>query len=212
MSREYRQFCGLARALEIVGGRWTLLIVRDLLGGPKRFTELQEGLPGIPTNVLSGRLRDLEEAAIVTRQLLAKGVAYTLTDYGRELDDTLVRLGLWGAKTMGPRRDGEFFSVHSLSLALRGAFHADKAHDGNGEYELRLDHQLLRVSIIDGQASYSSEQSDRPDVIIETDPDTMNQILTGQLSLDKARASGHLQMTGRIRSVRHFFEMFHLAQ
>lgn len=211
MSREYRQFCGLARALEILGGRWTLLIVRDLLGGPKRFTELHEGLPGIPTNVLTGRLRDLEEAGVTTRRLLSRGVAYTLTDYGRELEDALVGLGLWGAKTMGPRRDGDFFSVHSLSLALRGAFHADKAREGDRDYELRLDDQTLRVSVTGGRLSFLSERDQDPDVIIDTDPDTMNRLLTGALSLDQARATGNLQITGRVRDARRFFEIFTLA-
>lgn len=220
MTREYRQFCGLARALEILGGRWTLLIVRDLLGGPRRFTELHDGLPGIPTNVLTGRLRDLEEAGVTTRQLLPRGVAYTLTDYGRELEDTLVRLGLWGARTMGERRDGDHFSVHSLSLALRGAFRADKARDDEGHddghyaghYELRLDGQVLRVSVTGGQPSFTSERDHDPDVVIDTDPDTMNRLLTGALSLDQARAAGHLQITGRVRDVRRFFEIFSLAR
>lgn len=211
MSREYRQFCGLARALEIVGGRWTLLIVRDLLGGPKRFTELQEGLPGIPTNVLTGRLRDLEEAGIVGRRLLRKGVAYELTAYGRDLEDALVSLGLWGARKMGTRRDDDFLSVHALSLALRGAFRANKAPERDYEYELRINGEALRVSVAQGRASFGSAKNTGADVVIETDPDGMYQLLTGILSVDHAVATDRARITGSIRSARRFFEMFRLA-
>src|SRR5438105_14626994 len=102
-ARTYGQFCGLARALELVGERWALLIVRDLLVGPKRFTDLRRGLPRIPTNVLSTRLKELEHNGIVRRRLLprpASGVVYELTEHGRELEDIVLRLGLWGAATL----------------------------------------------------------------------------------------------------------------
>jgi len=114
VTRGYGQYCGLARALELVGGRWALLVVRDLLSGPKRFSELQDGLPGIPTNVLTSRLRELEEAGIVERRLLAHpggGVAYALTNYGLELEEPILGLGFWGAKTMGSPCEGDFISM-----------------------------------------------------------------------------------------------------
>ena len=104
MKRNYGQFCGVARALDIIGERWALLIVRDLLVGPKRFTDLRRGLPRIPTNVLSARLKELEMSGVLRRQLLprpAKGVGYELTDHGRGLEASLVALGLWGAKSIG---------------------------------------------------------------------------------------------------------------
>src|ERR671931_2934804 len=95
--RAYGQYCGLARAVEVVGERWALLIVRDLLVGPKRFTDLRRGLPRIPTNVLAERLRELEDAGVVRRRVLprpAGSVVYELTDYGSELEDVVMRLGL----------------------------------------------------------------------------------------------------------------------
>jgi DNA-binding HxlR family transcriptional regulator/putative sterol carrier protein len=211
VSREYRQFCGLARALEIVGGRWTLLIVRDLLSGPKRFTELQEGLPGIPTNVLTARLRELEEAGVVGRRLLPRAVGYELTDYGRDLEGALVHLGLWGARNMGVRRDDDFFSLHALSLALRGAFRPEKRQDRDNVYELRINDEALRVSIAEGKASFGSETDKSPDVVIETDPDGLYQLLTGMLSIDKAVATARVHITGSIRNARRFFDVFRLA-
>src|SRR5215207_6969550 len=97
-NRTFGQYCGLARALELVGERWALLVVRDLVLGPKRFTDLRRGLPRIPTNVLSARLRELEEAGVVRRRVLprpASSVVYELTEYGRELDEVVLPLGRW---------------------------------------------------------------------------------------------------------------------
>src|ERR1700730_15090778 len=99
--RTYADPCGLARALELVGERWALLVVRDLVLGPKRFTDLRRGIPRIPTNILSARLKELEAGCVVPPRRLprpAAGVAYELTEYGHELEDVILRLGLWGAK------------------------------------------------------------------------------------------------------------------
>src|ERR671936_950820 len=108
--RSYGQFCGLARAVEVVGERWALLIVRDLLVGPKRFTDLRRGLPRIPTNVLAERLRELEYAGVVRRRLLprpAGSVVYELTPYGQELEEAVLPLGRWGARALGEPRPDE---------------------------------------------------------------------------------------------------------
>src|SRR5579864_4500846 len=103
-SRGFGQFCGLARALELVGERWALLIIRDLLVGPRRFTDLRRGLPRIATNVLAERLKELEEGGVVRRRLLprpAASVVYELTEYGSQLEAAVTQLGLWGARAMG---------------------------------------------------------------------------------------------------------------
>src|ERR1700741_1119431 len=108
--RGYGQFCGFARALEVVGERWTMLIVRDLLVGPRRFGELERGLAGIPSNILASRLKELEVADVVRRRALAapeRGVVYELTAYGHELEDVVVALGRWGAKSLDVPRPGE---------------------------------------------------------------------------------------------------------
>src|SRR5690242_14319266 len=128
--RTYGQFCGLARALELVGERWALLIVRDLLVGPRRFTDLRQGLPRIPTNVLSERLKALEQSGIVQRRVLprpAASIVYELTAYGQQLDDVVMRLGLWGAQSLGQARDGEILTPDSMVMALRSTFRPDAA-------------------------------------------------------------------------------------
>src|SRR2546421_12326679 len=129
-TRSYGQFCGFARALELVGERWALLVVRDLVLGPKRFSELRRGLPRIPTNILSARLRELEGAGVVRRRLLprpAAGVAYELTEYGQELEDVVLRLGLWGAKSLGQPLPEDIVTTDSLGLALRATFRSEAA-------------------------------------------------------------------------------------
>ena len=103
-ARNYGEYCGLARALELVGERWGLLVIRELLPGPKRFKDLAEGLPRIPSNVLSGRLKEMEEAGIVTRRVLPRpsgAVVYDLTHYGRELEATILGLARWGTPSRG---------------------------------------------------------------------------------------------------------------
>src|SRR5438105_7395761 len=124
-ARSYGQFCGLARALELVGERWALLIVRDLLVGPRRFTDLRQGLPRIPTNVLADRLKELEQAGIVRRRVLprpAASVVYELTEYGSQLDEVVLRLGLWGAQSLGQPRPGEILTADSMVMAMRSTF------------------------------------------------------------------------------------------
>src|SRR4030088_2382201 len=131
-TRSYGQFCGFARALELVGERWALLVVRDLVLGPKRFTDLRRGLSRIPTNILSARLKELEDAGIVRRRLLprpAGGVAYELSEYGQELEDIVLRLGLWGVRSLGNPRPEDIVTMDSLILALRATFRPEAAGD-----------------------------------------------------------------------------------
>src|SRR6266536_5281850 len=123
--RAYGQFCGLAHAIEIVGERWALLIIRDLLVGPRRFTDLHQGLPKIPTNLLSTRLKELERAGVVRRRILprpAASIVYELTDYGRELEDTVLALGRWGARSLRDAAPGDIATVDSLIMAMRSTF------------------------------------------------------------------------------------------
>ena len=211
MPREYGQFCGLAHALDLVGGRWSLLIVRDLLNGPKRFKDLEDGLPGIPTNVLSTRLKELEIAGVVRRQLLprpAKGVGYELTDYGRELEASLVALGLWGAKSIG-RPAGDRISVDGLALALRGAFRGDDAAGLTRTYGLQLDGLPLRISVDGGRVSIASAPGPS-DVGLATTPAVLVALLFGQLRVDEALAGGQLTLTGSKAEARRFFKIFRL--
>ena len=214
VTRGYGQFCGLARALDLVGGRWALLVVRDLLTGPKRFTELQEGLHGIPTNVLTSRLRELEEVGIVERRVRAHpggGVDYALTEYGLELEQPVLQLGFWGAKALGPPENDDFISVDSLALALRGAFRPDKARGPKRLYEVRIDGKPLRIGVKGGKVSVpalSPEEPVEPDVVVETAPGVMSQLLTGAMDVDDAIDSGRVQLDGDRAEARRLFEMF----
>jgi DNA-binding HxlR family transcriptional regulator/putative sterol carrier protein len=214
VTRGYGQFCGLARALDLVGGRWALLVVRDLLTGPKRFTELQDGLHGIPTNVLTSRLRELEEAGIVERRVRAQpgaGVDYALTEYGLELEGPVLQLGFWGAKTMGSPCEGDFVSVDSLALALRGSFRPEKARGPQRLYELRIDGKPLRIVVKSGRVSvpaFSPEEPVEPDVVVETAPGVMSQLLTGEMDVDAAIDAGRVQLDGDRAEARRLVEMF----
>jgi DNA-binding HxlR family transcriptional regulator/putative sterol carrier protein len=201
----------LARALDLVGGRWALLVVRDLLTGPKRFKQLQEGLHGVPTNVLTTRLRELEEAGIVQRQVEAHpggGVVYALTDYGRELEDPLLRLGYWGARSLGQPCEGEFVSMDSLALALRGAFRPKKARGPQRLYELRVDDKPLRIAVKNGRVTVPASSSNDPDVVLETDPGIMSELLSGALNLDTAMRSGRVRLSGDRAEAERMVEMF----
>ncbi|HMF84344.1 MAG TPA: winged helix-turn-helix transcriptional regulator [Acidimicrobiia bacterium] len=211
MTRGYGQYCGLARALELVGGRWALLVVRDLLTGPKRFSELQEGLNGVPTNVLTSRLRELEEVGIVERRVQAHpggGVAYALTDYGLELEEPILRLGFWGAKTMGSPCEGDFISMDSLALALRGAFRPDKGRGRRRLYELRVDGKALRLVVKDGRVSTPAASAEEPDAVLDTEPGVISELLSGAVELDAAIESGRVRVEGDRASAERFVEMF----
>lgn len=213
MTKRYGQFCGLAHALELVGARWSMLIVRDLLTGPKRFTDLEDGLPGIPTNVLSGRLRELEEAGIVTRRLRPRpegGVAYELTDYGRRLEGPLAALGLWGAQSLGPPEPGTFVSLEALGLALRGVFRPEAA--GRSRiYAVEVDGRRLVVTAGAAGLAIGDSNAD-PDVVITADdPGTLLALLRGELSLDDAVAGGRVGLRGPKADARRFFTLFRLG-
>ena len=216
MARDYGQYCALAHALDVVGGRWSLLIVRDLLTGPKRFKDLEVGLPGIPTNVLTARLKELEEAGVVRRQLLprpARGVGYELTDYGRALEEPLVKLGLWGARSLGPLAEGQPVSIDGLSLALRGAFQSNAAAGVTRTYEVTLDGRSLRVGLDDGRLSITTNGADQggADAGLATSPALLLGLLFGQVRVDDAIAAGQLTVTGSKAEARRFFKLFQLS-
>jgi DNA-binding HxlR family transcriptional regulator/putative sterol carrier protein len=213
VAREYGQFCGLARALELVGARWSLLIVRELLTGPKRFTELEHGLPGIPTNVLSSRLRELEDAGLVQRSLQAErssSVVYGLTEYGLELEEPVVHLGLWGSKALGRPEEDDFFSVGALAIALRGAFHPERAKGRDALCEIRFDGSSLHVVVSDGRVSFPNESPTDPHLLLEMPAATFAELLAGSLDVDAAVASGRARVQGSRREARRIFEIFRL--
>jgi DNA-binding HxlR family transcriptional regulator len=145
-SRSYGQYCGVTTAVELIGERWALLIIRDLLVGPRRYTDLKQGLPKIPTNILSTRLKELQEAGVVRRvPVMNCGLVYELTPYGHELEPVVLALGRWGFQAMGDPDPGDVVTADSLTMALRTAFQPDAATAA--DYELHVGDVTLRVQV-----------------------------------------------------------------
>jgi DNA-binding HxlR family transcriptional regulator len=211
-ARSYGQFCGLARALELVGERWALLIVRDLLVGPRRFTDLRQGLPRIPTNVLSERLKELEHAGVVRRRALprpAASVVYELTDYGSQLDDAVMRLGLWGAQSLGEPGPDEIITPDSMTMALRSTFRPEAARGLNVRYELRLGEIVLHARIANGRLTVAEGPLADADLVIEAGPG-IKAVLAGEVSPSQAIDSGILRVTGDPTLLERFAELFQI--
>src|SRR3954469_2103510 len=147
--RTYGDRCGVARALDIVGERWALLVVRELLLGPKRFTDLRAGLPHVGPDVLSQRLRELEQAGIVQRRTLAPPAGsrvYELTERGRALEPVVLELGRWGSVAPFPPGDAAI-GTDAFVIALKTLFEPAAADGTGGRYELRLGDQRFRVGV-----------------------------------------------------------------
>jgi DNA-binding HxlR family transcriptional regulator len=198
-TRTYAQYCGLAHALELVGERWALLVIRDLLAGPKRFTDLRRGLPRIPTNVLSARLKQLEQDGIVQRQVLprpASGVAYELTDYGQELRAPLVCLLMWGMKTLGDPRPEDTISADSLIMGLREfIFRPDAGRGLHATFELHFRGIVIHARVDDGALEIAEGPAANPDLTIETE--ALRALLAGEARADDVRLSGDAALLDR---------------
>jgi DNA-binding HxlR family transcriptional regulator len=210
--RAYGQYCGFARALEIVGERWALLIVRDLLVGPKRFTDLHQGLPGIPTNVLTARLKELERADVVRRRVLPRpvgSVVYELTEYGAELEAAIVHLGIWGAKSLGEPRSDEIVTADSLVMALRTIFQPEAARGVKASYELRVGEIVIHASVRNKKVEVSKGPLPGADLIIEAGP-AIKALLAREISPADAIKNGSVRITGEPDLLVRFAEMFQI--
>lgn len=209
MRRSYGQYCGLARALEIVGERWALLIVRDLLVGPRRFGQLQQGLPRIPSNVLTTRLRELEAHGVVRRRALPQpggGVAYELTERGRQLEAAVISLGRWGALALGEPRPEEIVTVDGLLMALRTAYRPAQAHPPT-TYELRVGDLVVHaVTGVDG-LTVAAGPTSAPDLVIEAGA-TLRALITGDISPADAVRQESVRLTGDATLLTRFTETF----
>ena len=181
-SRTYDQFCGVARALDLVGERWALLVVRDLILGPKRFTDLRRGLPGIGTNVLAARLRELERGGVVERRTLpppAASAVYELTEYGRSLEGPLLALGRWGASSMGPREPGQALRSEWLAVAFKAFFRPEAASGLSATVALRFADGAFRARIEDGALEVESGVRNGADLVLTTEVETLIAFLAG---------------------------------
>jgi DNA-binding HxlR family transcriptional regulator len=211
-SRTYGQFCGVAHAMELVGERWALLVIRDLIPGPKRFTDLRNGLPRIPTNILSARLKELEGSGVIQRRLLPRpqgSVVYELTDYGRELEDVVLRLGLWGARSLGRPRPDDVVTADSLIMALRTTYVPDAAGGLHVGYELRVGDVVVHARIDDGALEVARGPLPDPDLVIETGAE-LRALLAREIGPGEAVAGGHVRLTGDSALLERFVEVFRI--
>ncbi|PRX44501.1 HxlR family transcriptional regulator [Prauserella shujinwangii] len=210
--RQYGQFCGLARAADLVGERWALLIVRDLLVRPRRFTDLKRGLPRIPTNVLSNRLKELEGAGVVHRKVLPRpdsSVVYELTEYGADLRDIVLALGRWGARTLGEPGPDDIVTPESLVMALRATFRPDAAADLRAGYELRVGDAVLHALVDHGTLRAEPGPLPAADLSLEAGP-AIRAVLAGELTPAEAVATGKVRVTGDAGLFDRFAEVFRI--
>lgn len=213
--RTYDDACAAAHALDLVGERWALLVVRELLLGPKRFTDLRAGIPKASPNVLAQRLRELERAGVVRRRKLPPPAAsrvYELTEWGLELEPVVVSLGRWGARSPSKPRDAELLGVDSLILSFRTMFDP-RAADGLGaSYELRLGEERFRAEVAGDQFEIVRGDADRPDATIETDPATLAALVYDGRRLGEALRSGDVKIEGDESAVERFLGLFSLPE
>jgi DNA-binding HxlR family transcriptional regulator len=213
--RSYGEACRFAHALDLVGERWALLVVRELLLGPKRFTDLRAGLPHASSNILSERLRDLERGAVIQRRKLpppAASSVYELTEWGRELEPIVTKLGAWGARSPFPP-DSREIGPDSIVLALRSLFDAGAAADISATYELRIGEERFRVAIASGELDLDRGAAAEPIVSIEApDAPTLAAVLTGELPLDDALGSGTVQIEGGKQAAKRFLRLFPMPE
>ena len=192
MSKRYDQYCPIAHALDLVGERWALLVVRELMHGPKRYTDLAESLPGIGTNILASRLRDLEACGVVAKRILPPPAAsrvYELTDYGRRLRPVMRELALWGARSLGPPTADELYEgwlANAVDTML-----APVAPPGR--FEFRVGDEV--ASLVEGEAR--SGPVEQPDVIVEADPEGIYHLLI-EGRLDQVTVEGDRSLLERL--------------
>jgi DNA-binding HxlR family transcriptional regulator len=212
--RTYSDACAAAHALDLIGERWALLVVRELLLGPKRFTDLRAGLPNASPNVLAQRLRELEGAGVVRRRKLPPPAAsrvYELTEWGEELEPVIISLGRWGARSPSRPRDAEL-GVDSLILSFRTMFDPVAAEGLEAVYELRFGEESFSAVVADGRFEIERGGAEEPDAIIESDPATLAALAYEGASLDGAVRSGELRIEGEREAVERFLGLFSLPE
>jgi DNA-binding HxlR family transcriptional regulator len=208
--RTYGDGCGIAHALDLVGERWALLVVRELLLGPKRFTDLRDGLPNASPNVLAQRLRDLEQGTIVRRRKLAPPASswiYELTDWGRELKPIVISLGSWAIRSPSFPRDAPV-STDSVILALSTFFDADTAGDLAARYTLRLGEHMFDVRVADRAIEVLRGAAEDPDATIETETATFSSLIWDGRELADALNAGDITVDGDQAAAARLLELF----
>ena len=202
-TRTYGDRCGIARALDVVGERWALLVVRELLLGPQRFSDLRRALPRASSNMVADRLRELEGHGVVGRRTLpppAGSTVYELTPWGRELEPVVLALGGWGIRA--PQPPGQpTLSATSVLLFLRGGAQVDPAAPP-AAYRFELGETVWTVRSSGGAVEVEPGEPSAPEATLRIDPSTLNDVLVDPPSLDAAVADGRAEVGGDVRALR----------
>lgn len=213
-ARTYGEACGIPRALDRIGERWALMVVRELVLGPKRFTDLRTGLPGASPNVLSQRLRELEVTGVVRRRKLpppAASQVYELTEWGSELESVLEALGRWGARApLAPPEAGMSLDAHVLSLCT--LFDPDLAEGLDATIELRLGDERLRAEVTGGRLQMLRGGAPGADATVTTDHGTLLALSHRRLELADALRAGEVKIEGDERLVQRFVGLFTMPE
>jgi DNA-binding HxlR family transcriptional regulator len=202
----YDDPCGIARAMGVIGDRWAVLVIRELMFGPRRFAQVKAGLGGISANVLSQRLRDLETSGVVRRTALeGAGVTlYELTDRGRALEPVLIELGRWGSREqITSRRE---LSVSALMFALKTVFDPSAARDA--VYAIRVDGESCTVTVHGATIGIRRGAEPDADVVFDSDVTTLRAMAFGRVSLSDAEAGGRMGVSGNRRLAARFGRLF----
>ena len=212
--RTYGDACGIARALDILGERWALMTVRELVLGPKRFTDLRAGLPHASPNILTLRLRELEQHGIVRKRRLpppAASQVYELTERGQEIAPVLDALGTWGSRLPLPGPDATMsFDAHILSF--RTLFDAGRAEGFEARVLLRLGERDFRAIVSGGRFEIVEGTLEAPDAVITSDHGTALAVAHGRASLEEAEAAGALTIEGDRATAVGFLTLFPLPE
>ncbi|GAA2746564.1 winged helix-turn-helix transcriptional regulator [Kitasatospora cinereorecta] len=212
--RTYNQFCATARTLDLVGERWTLLLIRELLTGPKRFGDLQAGLRGLGTGLLAARLKHLEREGLAQKVTLpppARTPAYALTEAGEELGPAVLALARWGLKwAMGERRETETFHPGWAVLGLRACFDADAATGLRAVYEFRIDDEVFHTRIDEGTIEALHGPAQHPDATVTMGDETFVALTAQELTLARAIETGAAAVSGDAEALRRLTSLFRL--
>ena len=215
-NRRYDQYCPVCHALDLVGERWSLVIVRELLKGPKRYTDLIDGMPGIGTNILAARLRDLEAGGIVQKRKLpppAASTVYELTEYGRELEEPLYALARCGARSLPPPAKGEDFYPDWGLNAFAALLDPHAARGLTATYVVRVADDVYTVHLEDSKVHVEHGAADEADLDFATDRDTFFGLASGELDPRVALAADEVTIqTGKPTDLERFFSIFNFTQ
>jgi DNA-binding HxlR family transcriptional regulator len=196
--KSYRQYCALARGLDVIGDRWVLLIVRELLGGPRRYGELAYGLPGIATNLLAARLRTMQASGLVTR---AHDDRYQLTEWGEGLSEVVAAIGQWASPLMGSIADGDAFRSHWIVHPVAALFPGVDRARPELTIEVRCGNEPRTIRSTGGRVSVQPGRAAAPDLVLTGPPDATIGLLAQQIDAAEAKARG-LAITGDVRLLR----------